>query len=635
MLRFESAHFGFGGRPLLENVTELLPEGARAGLIGRNGAGKTTLFRLILGELELESGKIVIPRDRAIAYLPQHPSLPEDETIGRHVLESHPELRELEEDLRRLEQKMEETSDAARLDRLVERHRALSREFESRGGYELESRVGRIIEGLGFSRSDIHRKIRGLSPGEKNRVAIAKVLLAEADVLLLDEPTNHLDFDMIEWFEEFLVDPPPGRSGASPTLLVASHDRWFLNRFTERIYELRDGSIHGYRGNYDAFAMQRSEELERKEKEYRLQQEAVARDLEFIRRNFAAQKARQAKSREKRLARLEIVERPEREAGGPAIRFGDIPRGGDDVLRLEGVACGYGEKVLLRDASFEMERGDRVAIIGTNGCGKTTLLRCIVGGLSPLEGTVHRGRRTVVGWYEQDVSRFGSAKTVFDEIHDLVPRWNDQDVLDLLAAFLFRGDEARLETSSLSGGEKARVALIRLILSGSNLLVLDEPTNHLDIYARAALERSLSEFPESILFVSHDRWFIDALATRVLAIQDGALRELPGGYEEYRELRRRERELREEKESRREAERSRPEKPPAKAAASLKREEERVMAAITGLEEEIRYRQEACGLEEHYRNPESMRRLKAEISDMEVRLAELYRAWEETLKRGS
>ena len=634
MLRFESAHFGFGGRPLLDSVTDLIPEGARGGLIGRNGAGKTTLFRLILGEIELEAGKIVVPRDRSIAYLPQHPSLPEDETIGRHVLESHPELRELEDELRRVAEKMEETSDAARLDRLVERHRALSREFESKGGYEIESRVGRILEGLGFMRGDIHRKIRGLSPGEKNRVAIAKVLLAEADVLLLDEPTNHLDFDMIEWLEEFLASPPPGRSGTPPTLLVASHDRWFLNRFSERIYEIRDGSLHGYRGNYDAFAAQRAEELERQEKEYRLQQESVARDLEFIRRNFAAQKARQAKSREKRLERLEMVERPEREGSGPAIRFGEIPRGGDDVLRLEGVACGYGEKVLLRDASFEMERGDRVAIIGANGCGKTTLLRCIVGALAPLEGTVHRGRRTAVGWYEQDVSRIGSGKTVLDEIHDLVPRWNDQDVLDLLAAFLFRGDEARLETRSLSGGEKARVALIRLILSGSNLLVLDEPTNHLDIYARAALERSLSDFPESILFVSHDRWFIDALATRVLAIQGGELRELPGGYEEYRDLRRREAALREEKDPR-PAERSRPEKSPARAAAALKREEERVMAAIAGLEDEIRYRQEACGLEEHYRNPESMRRLKAEISEREARLEELYRTWEETLRKGS
>jgi ATP-binding cassette, subfamily F, member 3 len=641
MIRLEDAHFSFGGKPILDGASVLVPDGARAGLIGRNGAGKTTIFRLILGDLELAAGSLEIARGRRVAFLPQEPDLPAGETILHHVLSSHPVLRDMEDDLLGLEETMASETDPDRLDRAVERHRALSRDFEAGGGYDLEARVAGILEGLGFERADRLREIGRLSPGEKSRVALAKVLLADADLLLLDEPTNHLDFEMVEWFERFLSDPPPGASGAKPTAIVASHDRYFLNRFADRIYELREGRLFSYRGNYDAFALQRAEEAERLEKEWRLRQEDVARELEFIRRNFAGQKARQAKSREKKLSRLEPVEMPVREAGGPRMRFGEMAPPGDHVLRLRDVECGYGTTAILGGVTLELERGERVAILGPNGCGKTTLLRTMAGILPPLGGVLDRGPRTVIGYHGQEVGDEAGGKSVFEEVHDLVPRWTNQEVRDLLAAFAFRGDEIHTRTGSLSGGERARVALIRLILSGPNLLLLDEPTNHLDVYARAALEQGLADYSGTILFVSHDRYFVEQVAGRVFAIEDGRLRERLGGYEEYSRVAAEAKSMRAaEADAARSAAREAARGPRRREAGGSaggrlrKAEEERLVKTIAKLEEDLEGKRALSGLEEHYRNPDAMRRLKQEIAAIEERLNGLYESWEALLAGG-
>ena len=634
MIRLELASFSFGGKPILSEAMALVPEGARIGLLGRNGAGKTTLFRLILGELPLDSGDIVRPRQWNVAFLPQHPAFPPEETVLQHLLESQPILRDLEDEILRLEQKMSGEEDPAKLDRLVERHRALSRDFEMKGGYDIEARVAAALVGLGFSRESLLQQLGTLSPGEKNRIALAKVLLSGADVLLLDEPTNHLDFEMLEWLEGFLQSPPRSESQRKVTVVVTSHDRYFLNQFADHVYELRGGKIYPYRGDYDDFARQRAEELKRQEKEYRLQQEEIARELEFIRRNFAAQKARQAKSREKSLDRMEIVEAPKREPEGPRMRFRGILKAGDDVLRVDELDCGYGDKVLLRGVCLELRRGERVAILGPNGCGKTTLLKCLVGQMAPLGGSIHRGQKTVMGYHEQEISKLGSEKSIFEEIHDLVPAWTNQEVRDLLAAFLFRGDEVSTETRVLSGGEQARVALIRLILSGANLLVLDEPTNHLDVYARAALEESLLDFPETILFVSHDRYFIDRLATRVLGVVGEDLREFMGGYAEYRDVLRRREMPPENQGSRARKEKSGSGRSPGGEGKKNAREEARLVLEISRTEEDIRRKQEECGFETHYRNPDLMRRLKREICELEAQLQLLYRKWEEIVDGG-
>jgi ATP-binding cassette subfamily F protein 3 len=630
MIRLTRATFSFGHKPILEDVSLLVPQGSRVGLIGRNGAGKTTLFRLLLGELAPDSGELEVPRQSRLVYLPQHPATPPRETILHHVLESHPSLHDLEDQILRLEQKMAAETSPARLDRLVERHRSLGREFEAEGGYELEARVASILEALGFERHDLLQPIETLSPGEKNRVALAKVLLAEGDVLLLDEPTNHLDFDSVEWLESYLLGLSGGGQRAAATVLVASHDRWFLNRVADHILELRSGGAHLYRGNYDDFARQRAEEIEHQEKEFTLQQRQIEKDLEFIRRNFAAQKARQAKSREKRLERLERLERPEGQGPGPVLRFRNVPRSGDIVLRVEDAACGYGETSLLRGVGLELERGDRVAILGPNGSGKTTLLKCIVGRLGFLAGTCRVGQRVTIGYYEQEPADLSSDRSLFDEVHDLVPQWTNQEVRDLLAAFLFRGDEILQPTRSMSGGEKARVALLRLLLSGANFLVLDEPTNHLDIYARAALEEALLGFPGTILFVSHDRYFVERLADRVGVVHEGGWRQLPGGYEAWRQvlLAERQEALARQEAARRAPRAAKAAAPPAPGPAQQRRAEERLLVRITEAEAALEMRRQACGEEANYRNPEAMRRLKVEIASLEAEIQDLYGKWE-------
>ena len=625
MIRLEKASFAFGPRRILEGADLAIPDGARVGLVGRNGAGKTTLFRILLGDLALEAGVLVAPKGQRAVYLPQYPELPGEESILEHVLASHPAIRDLRDELRSVEEKMVAERDPAKLDRLFERYRGLRRDFEARGGYAVDAQAADVLAGLGFSRRELWKALGTLSPGEKNRVALAKVLLSDADLFLLDEPTNHLDFEMLEWLERFLRTPRKGGSGREVTAIVASHDRYFLNQFADRIVEIADGRLAAYRGNYDDYVERRAEDLERQAKEYRLQRAEIEKEEEFIRRNFAAQKARQAKSREKKLARMERIEAPRAEGGGPRIRFDRAASTGDLLVRLRDLDCGYGGVPLVSGVCLELRPGDRVAVVGPNGCGKTTVLRCAVGELEPLRGEVRRGPKAALGYYPQDLSVEGGPRTIFDTVHDLVPRWSDQEVRNLLAAFLFRGDEIHVPTAALSGGERARLALIRLILSGANVLVLDEPTNHLDILSRAALEESLLEFGGAVLFVSHDRCFVERLATRVYAIGDGEFVELLGGYEEYRAL------------SREAAAQARPEprpEPEEKAsdpearARARRAEEERLLRRIAKVEEALRAKHEDAGREEHYRNPEAMRRLKREIRELEAELDGLYRTWE-------
>jgi ATP-binding cassette subfamily F protein 3 len=623
MIRFDNVSYSIGDRIILDRASFSIAEGARVGLIGPNGSGKTTLIRLLVGHMAPDGGEIEVEKGNRLGYLAQAPEFPAGVTVFRHVAENPPAVEEVAARIRQVEARMEREEDPHRLDRLVELHRSLDRELEARGGFEVEGRAEAILTGLGIRRDLFEREIRSLSGGEKNRVALARVLATGPGILVLDEPTNYLDIEMVEWLEEHLA-------GLSRTLIFSSHDRAFLNRIALACMEIRDGKVYEYRGNYDAYSVQREEEIAFEMKRYERDQEEIARDLEFIRRNFYGMKARQAKCREKRVARIEseMGDRPVMRVELPRIRFGGVSRAGDDVLSLEGVRSGYEGKTVIQPLDIDLERGQVVAVLGRNGCGKTTLLRTMAGDLPPLSGTVERGVRTVAVRYEQECAAADSPRSLFDEVHDLVPRWDDQEVRDLLASFLFRGDRIRIPVKSLSGGEKAKLALIRLILSGANLLLLDEPTNHLDIHSRAALEEALLDFPETIVFVSHDRYFIERIADRVLCLEDGKVRELIGGYSEYREMLRA---RRAEEAAARKAARERRAPPPDRPRPKKKVDEKRVLREIDEREADLRARQEEASRPEVCRDAEASRRLKREIADLEEAIAALYRKWEESI----
>jgi ATP-binding cassette subfamily F protein 3 len=624
VIEFDAVSYAVPGRKLLDGVSFRIAEGSRTGVIGDNGSGKTTLLRILLGQIPPDAGEVRIAREKRFGYLAQHPRFSPGADVFGYVAERPPALRELAGEMEALEARMEGERDPLRLDRMVERHRGLQSALTAGGFFEVEGRAEEILSGLGIRKALFSREINSLSGGEKNRVALARILCEDPEILVLDEPTNYLDIEMIEWLEAFL-------SAGSRTVIVSSHDRYFLNRVALACLELRDGTVHLYRGNYDAFALQREEEISFQLKRYQKVEEEISRELEFIRRNFYGQKARQAKAREKRVTRLEgeAVAPPPAASASPRIRFDQTQRGGEDVLRAEGLACGYGENRILADVSLHLSRGERVALLGPNGSGKTTLLGCLAGRIPPLAGEVHRGARTAIGWYDQEVAAIDSPRPLFDDVHDLVPRWEDQRVRDLLAAFLFRGDRIRTRIGDLSGGEKAKLALIRLILSGSNLLLLDEPTNHLDLHSRAALEEALLSFPETIVFVSHDRYFIERLAERILYIEDGEVREVIGSYPEYRELLRERRE-RETAAFRQERERARKRRAAAASPrpAERRKDEEKLLARITLLEADLRARQEEASRPEVFRSAEASRRLKREMEDLEQKIGELYREWE-------
>jgi ATP-binding cassette, subfamily F, member 3 len=624
MIEFREVSYSIGGRVILDRATFSIPEGARAGLIGPNGSGKTTLIRLLVGMIAPDAGEISVQKGKQVGYLAQTPEFAAGDLVFRYVAEDQPVLRDLTERIRALEARMEAEHDPVHLDRLVEQHRSLDRELAACGGFEVEGRAEAILAGLGIPRALFGREIRTLSGGEKNRVALARLLATSPDVLVLDEPTNYLDIEMVEWLEEYL-------SGLDRTVLASSHDRYFLNRCARLCMEIRGGKVHQYRGNYDAYALQREEEVALELKRFQKIEGEIARELEFIRRNFYGQRARQAKSREKRVARLagETAPLPETGPGPPRIRFDSTLRGGDDVLSLEEVACGYGDRALIAGVNVILGRGERVAVLGRNGCGKTTLLKTMAGELAPLAGAVDPGVRTMPMRYDQECATADSPRSVFDEIHDLVPRWDDLEVRDLLAAFLFRGDRIRIPIRDLSGGEKAKVALIRLILSRANLLLLDEPTNHLDIHSRAALEEALLEFPETIVFVSHDRYFIERVATRVLSVDEGRIREMIGGYPEYREALRLAR-VRDAAERRARREERAPRSARAKPRRRL--DEEKLLAEINRKESEVRALQEEASRVEVCRSAEASRRVRGQIQALEAEIAALYARWEEGAK---
>lgn len=520
----------FGEEVVLSNVSFQMNEHDKVALIGRNGAGKTTLLRIILGELSADSGEVTIAKSTTVGYLSQHQELSCERTIYDEVLSAKAHLVEIETKLRETEEAMKHM-DGEELEAAYKEYERLNHTFEQENGYALRSEVTGIIKGLGFTEEEFSKNVSHLSGGQKTRVALGKLLLSSPDLIILDEPTNHLDMQSIAWLEGYL-------SQYKGSVLIVSHDRYFLNRIVGRVVELEHNRSMTYIGNYDDFYEKKAMIREAERRQYLNQQREIKHQEEVIEklRSFNREKSiKRAESREKMLAKIERVEQPLSEEQGMRIRLVPCIESGKDVLTVTGLAKAFPGNPLFKDISFLIRKGERVALLGENGTGKTTMLK-IIRGLLPMDaGTVKEGAKVYIGYYDQEQQNFDESNTVFEEISDAHPNMSNTEIRNTLASFLFTGDDVFKPIPSLSGGERGRLSLAKLMLSDANFLLLDEPTNHLDITSKEILEEALNGYEGTVLYVSHDRYFVNKTATRILDLTHETIVSYDGNYNDYLE----------------------------------------------------------------------------------------------------
>ena len=517
---------------LFDNVSFQVAEGDKIGFVGINGAGKSTLFKIINNEIEHDSGELYMNKLTKIGYLDQYSCIESENTIMDEMLGAFSEEISIEhelEDIRfSLERGMGDT------DALVARQTALQERFEALDGYQYRSRIRSALTGLGFAEADFSRRVDGLSGGQKTRIALARLLLSDANMLLLDEPTNHLDIESVEWLEAFL-------NSWRGSFIIISHDRYFLDKVTNRTFEMSNGRLRTYTGGYSEYLKQREVEKKTEERSYKNTMREIQRlegVVEQQRRWNREKNIKTAESKQKVIDKLEstlIV--PESEQADIRFSFKAFAGGGQDVLITENLGMSFGEKRIFRNCSAHIVKRERVFLLGPNGCGKTTFIKDIIGQYEPTEGEVRLGANIVTGYYDQIQENLDMEKTVFDELHDEYPMMTETQIRNALAVFLFRGEDVFKEIKKLSGGERARVELAKLMLRPVNFLIMDEPTNHLDIDSREALEDALLGYDGTILMVSHDRYFINKLADRIIYMEPDGFRNYIGGYDDYTEAR--------------------------------------------------------------------------------------------------
>ena len=524
LFRLDDVYKSYGGTEVLRGVTLQINPREHVGLVGRNGAGKTTIFRLLMGREETDRGDVILLRGLRAGLLEQQPVFAGDTSVRDEALSVFTELRSLEEEIARLEHAMSEVTGEA-LDEVMHSYSDLRHEYEIAGGFSYHARAESVLVGLGFTEDELLKPAQELSGGQKARLALAKLLLSQPDVLLLDEPTNHLDVNAVEWLEDFL-------SEYKNAFVIISHDRFLLDRTANKIIEIDGGRATVYPGNFSAYTKQREERRLAQSREYEEQQELITRTEDFIRRNIAGQKTKQAKSRRKMLEKLDRVEAVRDERVGD-FRLPSVIRTGDNVLTVADLSLGYGTNTLASGISFLLRRGERLGIIGPNGSGKTTFLKTILRVLQPIDGGLTWGANVNIEYFDQELSSLDLSSTVIEEIAVAAPRATIPELRGYLAKFLFRGDDILKPVRALSGGEQSRLALAKLIYTRANVLVMDEPTNHLDIPSREALERALAEFPGTIIAVSHDRYFLDKLATEILHFENGVTTYHTGSYSDF------------------------------------------------------------------------------------------------------
>ncbi|WP_294161255.1 ABC-F family ATP-binding cassette domain-containing protein [uncultured Clostridium sp.] len=623
----------YGIRDVLKNITFSINEGDKVGIIGANGEGKSTLFKIITKELSQDSGEVFIDKNKTLGYLSQNLALNSEKNIYEEALSVFDELLNIESKLSSLEIKMSEPYDekkASYHEKLIKDYTTLQDLYSHKGGYVYKGEISRVLKGLGFTENDFYKSINTLSGGQKTRVALCKLLLRKPDIILLDEPTNHLDLEAISWLEDYM-------KNYKGTVLVISHDRFFLDSVTNNTFEVIGGKVECYNVPYTKFIDLRKKNYETKLKAYNLQQAEIKRQEAIIEkfRSFNREKSiRAAESREKVLEKMEKIEAPTHSKEASKIKFEASVKSGYDVLHIENMAKSYGDKSLFSNLNLDLKRGEKVALIGENGRGKTTLFKIIMDKVEADKGVKVLGTNVNVGYYDQEQSDLNLDKTIIDEVWDDFPNLTTSKLRSYLASFLFTGDDVFKVINTLSGGEKCRINLLKLILSKSNLLLLDEPTNHLDIISREALEDAILEYDGTLMVISHDRYFLNKVISRILELKEDDVSEYLGNYSYYQEKKlnpsrfesyeelangKTKTQLKDEKKKKREAE---------KEAKAIQLKIKNLEKTISEKEDELNNLQEQLCLESIYSNPSESQRVNNEIKSLEQLIANLYDEWE-------
>lgn len=522
----------FGIDEVIKNASFHIEEREKAAIVGINGAGKTTLLRIIMGEYSADSGEVVIAKDRTIGYLAQHQNLSGDNTIYDELLSVKQDIIDLERKIRKLELDMH-GREGAELEAVMEAYSKSTHQFELQNGYAYKSEVVGVLKGLGFDESDFEKRMSTLSGGQKTRVALGRLLLSKPDIIMLDEPTNHLDMNSIAWLENYLVN-------YDGSVIIVAHDRYFLDKVVTKVIEVERGVVSVFSGNYSDYAAKKKQLMDAKLKEYYNQQRDIKHQEEVIAKlkSFNREKSiKRAESREKLLDKIEVIDKPITVQETMHFKLEPAKESGNDVLSVEGLSKSFGSRKLFENVSFEIKKGEKVALIGNNGTGKTTILKIINHIIEADSGKVRLGANVEIGYYDQEHNVLHMDKTAFEEIGDAYPDMSNTQIRNMLACFLFTGDDVFKKIGDLSGGERGRVSLAKLMLSNANFLILDEPTNHLDIMSKEILESALNRYTGTVLYVSHDRYFINKTAGRIIELSANTVTNYIGNYDYYLEKR--------------------------------------------------------------------------------------------------
>ncbi len=644
----------YGVDMIIEQISFHINQGDRIGIVGANGAGKSTLLNILSGRITCDSGDFFVASNTNVGYLRQSDNFQSDKTIYQEMMGIFEELIQMEHDMELLSHKIsEESAQGHDVTKLLHQFDDLTETYKNRNGYTYKSEVHGILNSMAFTEESFEKPIHLLSGGERTRLALASLLLKKPDLLLLDEPTNHLDIGTLKWLEQYL-------KSYSGTIVVISHDRYFLDQTVNRIFEIENHKLLAYEGNYTAYAEKKRLKEADEIKKYETQQKEIQRQEEIIRRfkqHGTEKLAKRAQSREKRLEQVERLEKPKASLGKMKLQFRQSFQSGNDVLMTQNLSKSFGQgdtrRQLFQNVDLDIKRGERICLVGPNGIGKTTLLKMIMGLLEPDQGRIKLGHNVEFGYYDQEQKLLGTGNSVMDEVHDAFRLYSDTEVRSLLGRFLFKNDTVFQTVSSLSGGEKARLALLKLMLSGANLLLLDEPTNHLDIASKEVFETALVEYPGTMIVVSHDRYFLNRVPTRIIELGENGAVNFLGGYDYYVEKKqslgsgksyleemsqktsqnaqqgKEERgiNIAAEKQNYSSMEARRLDKEEQAKKRRMEREKTRLEELIKETEEKIRFFEEEMCKEEIYSNPLKSTSHQSELNRLKDLLSETYDAW--------